>query len=440
MRRTVIAFAVALLALSAIPQIAYARIQSAVIVLAPDTPGRIMPVGEASKYLRVGRIAANVTGRDLGAIRKSIFCANVLPFEVKGGPRTFSDEFQFSNVLRETLVGANYKVAGNPNALFEDAEDTKASLIVAGVITDIRANLCYPDANPNTDYASREDLVRSSGEVSMDIAWQVYNQLERKVVLEIQTHGTGKVNTKEHGADDAILAAFTQAARNLASQERFQALVGGNADNAAPVTASAAAINARIARQPLSSQRFQDQITDIRSKVVTVFSGAGMGTGFFVNDGFVLTNEHVVGGAKFVKVKLVTGREIVGEVLAANSARDVALIKTEDIGIKGLPLRSEESPVSAQVFVIGSPLDKNLQSSVSSGIVSAYRVMNGQRFIQSDVTIQPGNSGGPMMDEHGNVIGISDLARMLDSGVPAGINFFIPIDDALTTLGIAFAN
>ena len=169
---------------------------------------------------------------------------------------------------------------------------------------------------------------------------------------------------------------------------------------------------------------------------MTVFAGDGHGSGFFVDDGYLLTNQHVVSGAKFVKVRTVTGREVLGEVLVTNATRDIALVKTESVGLTGLPLRMDDPALSSQVFVIGTPLDPDLQSTVSSGIVSAFRSENDGGYIQSDVNVQPGNSGGPMFDENGNVIGITVSGRM-DFGVPRGVNMFIPIADRIKALGVS---
>lgn len=174
--------------------------------------------------------------------------------------------------------------------------------------------------------------------------------------------------------------------------------------------------------------------TLLRASVVTIEGGGRSGSGFVISrQGYVLTNQHVVGGNRFVKLRLASGREAVGEVVQQNAARDVALIKTES-GLDPLALRSGELAPGETVYAIGSPLGEKFSGSLTKGIVSAYRVRNGQRFIQSDVAILSGSSGGPLLDEQGRVVGLTQ------SGVEAGrarINLFVPIADGLQAIGVA---
>ncbi len=119
------------------------------------------------------------------------------------------------------------------------------------------------------------------------------------------------------------------------------------------------------------------------------------------------------------------------EVLRRDAIRDVALIKTNPIGGTSLPIRTTQSAAAEEVYAIGSPKSKELAGTVTKGILSADRISNNQNFLQSDVAITNGNSGGPLIDAKGFVIGIST------QGIPGtALNFFIPIMDALKKLAI----
>jgi hypothetical protein len=149
----------------------------------------------------------------------------------------------------------------------------------------------------------------------------------------------------------------------------------------------------------------------------------------------MLTSAHVVKGAKFIKIRLVTDREILGEVLRRNPRLDVALVKAGEQNMVPLPVNEKELNIGAPVCAIGSPLDKSFSSTFTKGVLSAYRTTEGMTFIQSDVNVLPGQSGCPLVDQKGNAVGIC-VTGVLLGGAPAGLNFFVPINHALNALNI----
>jgi len=158
----------------------------------------------------------------------------------------------------------------------------------------------------------------------------------------------------------------------------------------------------------------------------------GVGSGFLISgDGFVLTNAHVVEGADEVTVTLTDRREFKAKVLGADRRSDVAVLKLD---AKGLPyLRTGDSSkirVGEWVVAIGSPF--NLDNTVTAGIISAKSRDTGDflPLIQSDVAVNPGNSGGPLINMRGEVIGINSQIATL-SGAYNGISFAVPIDEVM---------
>jgi S1-C subfamily serine protease len=91
------------------------------------------------------------------------------------------------------------------------------------------------------------------------------------------------------------------------------------------------------------------------------------------------------------------------------------------------------------VYAIGTPLDDCLQNTMTKGIVSAERVENGLRLIQSDAGVNHGNSGGPLIDEQGSVVAIT-VSGILPASMQLGLNFFIPIEDAMKALSLTEAS
>jgi serine protease Do len=158
----------------------------------------------------------------------------------------------------------------------------------------------------------------------------------------------------------------------------------------------------------------------------------GVGSGFIIDaNGYILTNAHVIEGAETIYVTLTDKRELKAKLLGADKRTDVALIKIEASGLPKLPLGdSSKVRVGEWVLAIGSPF--GLENTVTAGIVSAKSRDTGDYlpFIQTDVAVNPGNSGGPLLNTAGQVIGINSQIFSRSGGY-MGISFAIPIDEAM---------
>ncbi|RPH66385.1 MAG: Do family serine endopeptidase [Burkholderiales bacterium] len=160
----------------------------------------------------------------------------------------------------------------------------------------------------------------------------------------------------------------------------------------------------------------------------------GQGSGFIVSeDGLILTNAHVVRDARNVTVKLADRREFEASVLGVDPATDVAVLRIQASGLPTVQLGDpSQLAVGDYVLAIGSPF--GFEQSATSGIVSAKgRSLPGDTFvpfIQTDVAVNPGNSGGPLFDARGRVVGINSQIYSRTGGYQ-GLSFAIPIDVAV---------
>ena len=167
--------------------------------------------------------------------------------------------------------------------------------------------------------------------------------------------------------------------------------------------------------------------------------GTSLGTGFLISDdGYVLTNHHVVNGADKITVKLSDRREFKATLVGSDQQSDVALLRIEGKGLPALRTGNSNQLKPGQwVVAIGSPF--GLEHSVTAGIVSAVGRNNpyaDQRyvpFIQTDVAINRGNSGGPLLNTSGEVVGINSQI-FSNSGGYMGVSFAIPIDVAMNAV------
>jgi serine protease Do len=166
--------------------------------------------------------------------------------------------------------------------------------------------------------------------------------------------------------------------------------------------------------------------------------GLGLGSGFIVSqDGYVLTNTHVVAGDGEVTVRLADAkREFKARVIGADERTDIALLKIEATGLPTVKLgKSEKLQPGEWVAAIGSPF--GFENTITAGIVSATgRSLPAETyvpFIQTDVAVNPGNSGGPLMNLAGEVVGVNSMIYSQTGGY-MGVSFAIPIEVALDVM------
>ncbi len=181
----------------------------------------------------------------------------------------------------------------------------------------------------------------------------------------------------------------------------------------------------------------KENIGRVAEAVVQVRTPTGLGSGFVVHpDGYVVTNQHVVSGEHEITITLFEQRqnELTNvqlskvRIIATSPSMDLALLKTDDLDGRQLPTvplaASDDLRQGQTVFAVGSPL--GLDRTVSTGIVSlTNRVIGDRVFIQTTAQVNPGNSGGPLFNLRGEVVGVNDL-KLVGIGLE-GISFAIPV-------------
>lgn len=167
---------------------------------------------------------------------------------------------------------------------------------------------------------------------------------------------------------------------------------------------------------------------------------ASLGSGFIISsDGYIVTNHHVIDGAEEITITLNDQREYTAELVGSDARSDLAVLKIDETGLASVTLgNSENLKVGEWVLAIGSPF--GLSYSVSAGIISYMgRSLPSDgssyvSYIQTDVAINPGHSGGPLFNLQGEVIGINSQI-FSNSGGSIGLSFAIPVDVAKNVVG-----
>jgi len=328
------------------------------------------------------------------------------------------------------MKGMGFRVAGNPSAIFNSEEKRmEADFLVGATVTKLMGNFCKE--SKRDEYA---------GEVYTEVTWTLYDPALKKIAGEFNTNGYGRLVKKSpNGFQTSFLNAFEDATEQLALDPKFVELLSSSSKIKNRDTAIAELEKMSINVPPEGKTDVKEKYTDLIRGTVLVKTAEGHGSGFVISsDGYILTAEHVVGEAEKTNVRFDNGLQLGARVLRRSAYRDVALLKVEIDGLTPLPIKRNGTLVPMEeVYAIGAPRIEALQSSITRGMVSAIREkdQSGLLFIQSDVTVAGGNSGGPLVDKFGNVVGIT-VQLMGVQKFSSGLNFFVPIDDALKYLNL----
>ncbi len=365
-------------------------------------------------------------------------CTSEVPDVIWAGSRETIQDEELADIFYDELTAAGYEVVGNQDELFADTADVRdePDFLVGGRIDGLQMNVCQ-------EWDGWRYTGAISGDAKMTVTWQVFSLLEGRVVHETTTEGYSRHEEGTLEGDYFLIAdAFAAAAGNLAADRGFHQILS---DGAAPEIDAVVAIQQAAAPivvpvVPGFAGGVEANIDPIDRAVVTILLGDGHGSGFFITPTLLLTNHHVAGNRERVRIRLSDGTEAIGRVIRSDAARDVAIVEFETPLAEPLPLRTTLPARAESVYAIGSPDDTGLAGTITRGIVSQIRTdERGLRWIQADVTVHAGSSGGPLLDEAGNVVGIASWARVNEAGETQGLNFFVPLGDALRTLAIRLA-
>jgi len=193
---------------------------------------------------------------------------------------------------------------------------------------------------------------------------------------------------------------------------------------------------AKFASCSFKARKMPEGAEDLLSATVLIKTAKGFGSGVFLtSDGLVLTAAHVVENGP-IRLVLRDGAEVDGVVARVAPGADVALVRptTPMVGQRCATLGKAEPPVGAEAYVAGAPADLKLAFSLTRGIISGVRELDGQRQLQTDAPVSPGNSGGPLADASGALVAV--VTSKLAGGRVEGVAFGVPVQRALSVLGL----
>lgn len=334
-------------------------------------------------------------------------------------------DLSWPDQLASEVVGG-LKAAGY-DAVMARRSTTRGTETIERAKSHLRGRLLSVDARLTGSEAS------CSGDLETTVAWELLSGVRADSVLR-----TWEVRTTYHALNERASVLMGQAVRHAAhllgedptlpeqlAEARNQGLLVSRGESLSLKRPTPVAFASR-----------KEMFSALITAVVTVESTKGHGSGFIItNDGYLLTNHHVVGDESHVKVRLQQGFTLDAQVVKLNKDADLALLKVTASELPALRIGSDSGlMVGEEVFAIGTPVDASLGQSVSRGILSGRRDIDGRSLLQTDVSMNPGNSGGPLVDEQGDVVGISTL-KISGKGLE-GLGFAIPISTAFEQLNL----
>lgn len=407
-------------------------------------------------------IVALPLGHDLGNYGSQAmnFCFG--NYEAERGLLTSNiDRASARKAFYQTMAGLGFDVTGSEDFLFEEEEDDdllRTEFKIGARVVNARMDACYQE--PGLLGSALNRRYGDKGKLYIEVEWSIFDNLRKTTVYKTRTEGyVDRSRANYEGLTLMFNEAFGMASHNLAADEAFRALMISG------VRPPRSEWQQKQSQNDEARRKFDPQekvwlparapfttpagarMDELRRIAVMVEAGSGHGSGFFITrEGHILTNAHVVGDALRVRVVSAGKTEkMVAEVLRMDRARDVALLKLEDIPadlqITPLPLQPQWPAIGTEVYAIGAPMARQLQDTVARGIVSAhrrdFRIMGTrQNFIQADIETHAGNSGGPLLDQYGNLAGLSVAGYMQDNA-GIGLNLFVPMDEALAVMDIS---
>ncbi|HWO25849.1 MAG TPA: trypsin-like peptidase domain-containing protein [Kofleriaceae bacterium] len=381
---------------------------------------KALPAPAGARQVTLAKLVSKLArGTRVGAISAGPDCEPAKPLSWPLGlDEQLPDDLR--GMLRDELQLAGYRKS---ESMFEESDDAQLELLLGGAVTAVALNAC---TGPQGDSVA----------LSVEIEWQLYDRRTRSVVFKAATGGSARARIIR----DANHESFTAALRNLLAQSAFVAAVQRMDASPQPQEPSYPLLSLSVATAgPADPARPTQPLLDARQAVVRILRGRGHGSGVIVSaTGAVLTAAHVVAGLSGpVEVELADGRRVTGTIVRANEVADVALLQLPASGYPAAPIGSSAGlQIGGTVFAIGTPLQEQFGRSVTKGVVSALRPKDGRTAIQSDVGVHAGSSGGPLLDEHGRVVGLTISGATIGGGIGVGLNSFLAIDDAWRALHI----
>ncbi len=392
----------------------------------PDPEILPIPIGESGvePLTFKGVIYRIPVGQILGEVRLRRRVVDEMRWTV---PRTHSLEWNVA--VTDGLRGYGYAVRDAADAIFDrkGRREIKVRYEMAAILHDAKLDFAY---EYDTRRAARGPGV---GTAEVEVEVRLFDAIENRTVYEHVFSG----RAREAGRNpNPMMPAVLEAILKVAGDAEFASIVArsGNASDAFARGAETTPIAACPRR---SESVLPDDLPSTLRAVVEIQVGSLGGTGVIVSpDGWVLTAAHVIADAPEVWVRLDAGALLPAEVHSLDPRSDLALVRIQGREHPCIPLRAAATKLElgSDVFAVNIAIGDNHEPTITRGVVSGFPEQEGRRFIQTDASLNPGSSGGPLLSPDGSIAGIT-VAKLVGNAIE-GTGLAVPIDDVVRNLAI----
>ncbi len=282
---------------------------------------------------------------------------------------------------------------------------------------------------------------RITSSLIMGIEWQVMDKSTGKIVLKYSNKGISHTRSN-NGISADNLTAFENSLIDFLRNGKLDELIKNTEDSYLILKNdqidSVKQNLVLLTTRPQIYNNFGELIKAVAPSCVTIITDGGHGSGAIIDPrGYILTANHVVDGTNSIIIKFENGIELTAKLVRSDFDADVALLKIEGNNFKAVPISLDEVNLGEEAYTIGTPVEIELGQSISKGMISGKRLIENQTYIQLDMSVSPGNSGGPLLNSKGEIIGIIQK-KMVGKGIE-GVGFAIPIKKAIQVIGVSVA-
>lgn len=311
----------------------------------------------------------------------------------------------------EDLRRRGFPAVGAESIVFDSDKSGDARFVLGGTATELQCR-----------------HIGRQRRCALGVTWELMSVATEQVTYRVHTRHAAQAADPERMVQLLIWGSF----HSLLARPRFTAALAATE----PAPQSIKYSPAQFARCTAQQVAMPHGAESLMRAAVVVTAGDSVGSGSFISpEGLVITAAHVVDGKRTATVQQRGGPKLDAVVVRANPATDAALLRVSGgSGYPCLALRDGTPTVGEDLFAIGSPLGEQLAFSLTRGVVSGIRESKGTSLVQTDATVNRGNSGGPLLDAQGRLVAVVSW-KVVGKGVE-GISFGIPIGNALESLGL----